>query len=167
MKSNLIFIGYRATGKSTLSKYLSEKINRKYIDTDIHIENKMNISIENIFTLFGEERFREEETLVLKSLLNIDNCIISTGGGIIERDINRKILSNLGYVIWLRSSVGTIYNRIRNQHYRPYLTDKNLYEEISYKMKFRKNLYKSISNYELYTDKLTIEECCEYIFNLL
>jgi shikimate kinase len=167
MNNNIILIGYRATGKTSLAKYLSNRLNRKYYDTDELIENELQIPIVDIFHRYDVFKFRQIESRVLENLIDVKDSIISTGGGIIEEEKNRIMLANMGIVIWLRASVENILTRLYNNSNRPNLTNMSLKDEIIYKIKFRENLYKCISNYQIETDVLSIEQCGEKIIKIV
>ena len=84
---NIILIGMPASGKSTIGKLLSKKINYKYFDTDIYLEEKENKKIKNIFLEKGEKYFRDLETKYLKEVSQINKSVICTGGGVIKKMI--------------------------------------------------------------------------------
>ena len=77
-------------GKTTVGMELAKKLNYKFIDTDHSIENDQSREIKDIFSQDGESFFRNLETLKLKELTNVENAVISTGGGIILKDENRS-----------------------------------------------------------------------------
>ncbi|MEI3202306.1 MAG: shikimate kinase [Lachnospira eligens] len=81
-----------------------DPFNRKFIDTDEYIEKKYNKLIKDIFRESGEEAFRNMETQAIKELAHsCDNCVISVGGGLPVRDINRRLLKELGIVVYLEA----------------------------------------------------------------
>ena len=79
-------------GKTTVGIELAKKLSYKLIDTDQSIENDQSRKIKNIFSEDGEPFFRNLETLKLKELINEENAIISTGGGIILKDENLSLI---------------------------------------------------------------------------
>ncbi|WGS64416.1 shikimate kinase [Marinitoga aeolica] len=87
----IYLIGMMGSGKTTIGKILSDILNKKYIDIDEKIEKNENMKIKEIFSQKGEEYFREMESRILEKTENED-AIISTGGGIILKEKNRKIL---------------------------------------------------------------------------
>ena len=72
----ICIIGMPGSGKSTIGRILSEKINYKFFDTDKHIEDETKSKINDIFTNKGEAHFRELETKVLINLIKINNLDI-------------------------------------------------------------------------------------------
>jgi len=122
MKNNIILIGMMGAGKSTIGLQLAKLLtNFKLVDVDAEIEKNANMKISEIFSTFGEEYFRNLETDFLKNICKKDKQIIATGGGIFEKEENRKILKENGKVFYLKASAKTLFNRIKNQTHRPLL----------------------------------------------
>ena len=109
-----------ASGKSTVGKKLSKKLGLDFFDIDDEIENKAGAKISWIFDVEGEEKFRDREYEAFKDLINNENCVISTGGGIVLREENRELL-NKGTVIYLEISIQTQLERTINDQDRPLL----------------------------------------------
>ena len=74
---NIVLIGMSGVGKTTVGKVLATELNKNFFDTDILIETKFKISIEKIFSLYGETYFRELESKVIEEISNKENLIIS------------------------------------------------------------------------------------------
>ena len=91
MKS-IFLIGFMGAGKTTVGKFLAEKLRFTLIDTDSSIEIEQGKAISEIFKVDGELAFRDLEVQQLEKLKNSENSVISTGGGIILRSENCKIL---------------------------------------------------------------------------
>src|SRR5210317_1576847 len=68
-KENLVFLGMKGSGKSSIGSLVSKKLNINFIDVDIEIEKKLDLKISEIFEDKGEKYFRQiEETETLKAL---------------------------------------------------------------------------------------------------
>lgn len=160
---NIYLIGFRGSGKTTLGKILAKELKKNFIDIDKLIEKKESKSIAEIFKEKGEEYFRKVETLILKEVASKDNQIISTGGGIVISEENRKIIQENGITIYLTADIETTYKRIKSDNNRPQLTDKDPLEEIKFLIEKRKPLYEKLANYTIDTSKLKIEECVKKI----
>ena len=91
------------------------------IDMDSEIENREKMKISEIFKKYGEKHFRELETNLLKELSKNQNQIISTGGGVFEKEENRNILKETGTVFYLKASAEKLFDRIKSQTHRPLL----------------------------------------------
>lgn len=99
--SNIVLIGMPGSGKSTIGSELAIKTSKKLIDTDIEIEKKAGISIPEIFKIHGEDYFRELESEVLREFGKESGLIISTGGGIVTRELNYNPLKQNGRIYFL------------------------------------------------------------------
>jgi len=114
--TNIILIGMMGSGKSTLSHQLTKATGYKIIDCDDLIEIQENLLIKEIFTLYGEKHFRKLESNFLNDFSD-NECILSTGGGMILSAENRIRLKSLGTVFYLSGSVDTLYNRLKRKRY--------------------------------------------------
>ena len=129
-KKNICIMGLMGSGKSIIGKDLSKYLNLKFYDTDNEIELKMKKSISTIFKEEGESFFREIELKVCTNLLNLDNCVISLGGGsIINREI-RKVIKMNSYSIYLQVKLGNLLNRLKFSKKRPILIQNSNKKEI-------------------------------------
>ena len=94
------------SGKTTFGKWIAREHGMSFLDTDEYIEKQQNKRIKDIFRDSGEEAFRDMETAAVKKLTDsVENTVISVGGGLPVRDINRKLLKELGCVVYLETSV--------------------------------------------------------------
>jgi shikimate kinase len=147
----LIIIGPMASGKSVVGKKLSKRMGLNFFDTDEQIEKKAGVTISWIFDVEGEEKFRDRESEILNILIKEDNCIISTGGGIVLREQNRALLKK-GTVIYLKTSIQSQLERTMNDKERPLLQNIDDKEELLREIaKVRNPIYESCS-------EITIEE---------
>ena len=151
-------------GKTTVGMELAKKLNYKLIDTDHSIENDQSRKIKDIFSEDGELFFRNLETLKLKELINEENAIISTGGGIILKDENRSILNNL-FTIYLKADFENIFNRIKQDTSRPLLLTDDPYNTAKDIFKSRRSVYESFKIH-VRTDNKTPHQVVEEIINL-
>lgn len=153
---NAIYItGFMGAGKTTVGITLGEKLGLPVIDTDDVIIKNEQRSIESIFQDIGEDSFRQLETSVLQSLPT-ENVIITTGGGIILKDVNRNFMKKNGLVIFLHSSPETIYERLQGDSSRPLLAgDKQ--KEIKTRLKQRMDKYLE-ADYVIDTDQLSVDD---------
>ena len=157
---NIVLIGLMGCGKSTIGRKLQTLLGYPLVDTDQLIEEKAGTSIAEIFARRGEPYFRELESAVLQELSapGTPRRIIATGGGIIGRKANRKLLSQLGYVVWLQAPVVVILQRTARNRDRPLLQTENPREKIERLLAERSPLYHEIADLELETAGLETEE---------
>lgn len=99
--SNIVLIGFMGCGKSTVARQLGRKTGHKVLDTDHLIAKRAGRSIPDIFAEEGNDFFRQLESETLQELQPIDNSIIATGGGIIEKQMNWPLLRQLGTIFFL------------------------------------------------------------------
>jgi len=120
MKNNLIYLtGFMASGKSTIGPILANTVGWNFYDLDKVIEDETNKSVRSIFEEFGENYFRDIETKTLTRLSELQNHIISLGGGTVANNNNLEIIKSSGYLIYLESSPEETYKRLRFKRDRP------------------------------------------------
>ena len=142
----LIIIGPMASGKSVVGRKLSKRMGLDFFDTDDCIENKAGAEISWIFDVEGEQKFRDREFEVLTSLIKKENCVISTGGGIVLRQENREIIKK-GTGIYLETSIQSQLERTMNDKHRPLLQRaQNKEETLREIAKLRNPLYLKCSD---------------------
>lgn len=122
MKKNITLIGMMGAGKSLIAERLSRNLNGYVaVDTDVLIEYHHNQFISDMFKEKGEEYFRDAETKILDMVYGKDKIVVALGGGAFERPQNReKIMAN-SYVIYLKATPETLFERIKNCKNRPLL----------------------------------------------
>ena len=128
-------------GKTTIGKFLSRKLNYNFVDLDLHIEKEQGIGISEMFEKHGEKYFRDAETESLRKFSEKSNQIISTGGGIVIKDENWQIMRNRGVSVYLKSSIKTLYNRVKHKSTRPLLNVENPFEKAKELFSSRESLY--------------------------
>lgn len=159
---NIILTGMMGAGKTTVGKELATIMNCNFIDLDETIEKNYG-KISDIFKQEGEEYFRQIETLELKKLNIQETFVLSTGGGIVLKDENIKILQTLGYVFYLEASTDTIYERIKNQKHRPLLNTPDPKRSIEEILSKRKKLYEN-SGEKITVNNKNVKEIAEEIY---
>ena len=142
----LILIGPMASGKSTIGKKLSKRLNLDFLDVDEQVEKSAGVSIAWIFDVEGEKKFRERESKELINSLEANNCVIATGGGVILVEKNRSLLKK-GTVIYLETSIQTQLERTLNDNKRPLLQKSDNAEQTLRELKqIRDPIYKECAN---------------------
>ena len=131
-KGNIYLIGFMGSGKSTIAPKIAKIMNRPFFDSDSWIENKTGKSISQIFKEEGEDSFRKIEKDCLKMVSQMEQLVVSIGGGAIMFSENWINLKKSGIIIYLKCSFETLWLRIQNSVTRPLLPqDKNeRYQEI-------------------------------------
>ena len=153
MKTSYLF-GFMGSGKSTIGQELAKQLSKKYIDTDDYIETKHQEKISNIFATKGEDIFRDYEINALKEVSAYD--VVSTGGGIVEKEQNFNTMKKAGVVVFLQTSFKEVANRLKNDTERP-LWDNDQNEKMDL-FNRRIPLYESYADYIIKTYDKSIEE---------
>jgi shikimate kinase len=170
---NILLIGIMGCGKSTVGRELHQRLGYPLVDMDQEIERTAGKPITAIFADEGEERFREMETQVLRELAAHPDQrrIISTGGGVIGCEENRRLLRDLGYVVWLDAPLAVILERTGKTRHRPLLHTEDPAAKIRELMERRSPLYRETAHLKLDTAGLDsgeiatgILECARYFF---
>ena len=126
-RRNLVFIGMPGSGKSSLGRRVASNLGLPFIDTDQRIEQSVGCSTSDIFAHYGEQAFRNAETNMLIELSREQGSIVSTGGGLVLRDVNREIMRNTGVIVLLDRPLEEIMGDIKLNR-RPLLAQKGLGE---------------------------------------
>ena len=163
----IFLVGPMGSGKSKIGKLLSSEINLDLIDIDKEIEAKFEKTIVDIFASEGEQGFRKKEIDFLTEVNEIEDAVVSTGGGIIEASANRDILNKEEYVVFLNASVESQFQATKDKTKRPLLNNENPRQVLESLYEHRLELYKSVSNLELSPDLLSNEDIVKEIINFL
>ena len=157
---NIVLIGMSGTGKTTVGMELSRVLKREFFDTDYIIEKEKKLSIEDIFSRYGESYFRNLERTTIDKLSKYDDVIISTGGGIVLDDNNITDLKEKGILVLLESSVDNIVNNLMNsQVKRPLLgSGEDIFAKVNSMYNYRNDLYIAASDFIVLVDNKSIEE---------
>ncbi len=156
--NKIALIGMMGCGKTTVAKCLAKKISYSLFEMDEIFEKENSIKIRDFFERFGEEKFRELETEILRKISKNVNFILSCGGGVILKEENRKILFEKDiFTIYLCASSDTIFERIKNNSDRPLLLVQNPKDEIEKIIKQREKYY-NLANIKIKTDNKSVEE---------
>lgn len=161
----IILIGFMASGKSTVGQILANKLKMNFIDTDTMIETSSGKSISAIFEDSGEEFFRDLETAAARTISIMDDSVVATGGGIIKREENIRLLKNTGKLVYLSADLTAIRSRLSAEEIkkRPLLRDADENDSIQSVFKTRAALYAQAADIIIDTDKLSAEDVAELI----
>jgi len=164
---NIVLIGYRGTGKSVVAALLSERLKMKSIGMDAEITEKAALTIPEIVKKYGWEKFRDIETEVAMQVSKLDNVIIDTGGGVIERPENIEALGDNALIFWLKASVDVIVKRIESGADRPALTQgKSFTDEVAEVLERRMPKYSNAARYEIDTDQISPDQVADKIIEV-
>ena len=163
---NIAFVGFMASGKSSVSKELSLALNKEMISSDARIVEKEGRSIKEIFEDSGEEYFREVECSVVKELSEKENVIIDCGGGVVLDKANVENLKKQGVLIHLSISPELVYARTKGREDRPLLNVEDPVAKIKELLEYRMPYYEK-ADFTIKVDNKVIGEVCQEILELL
>ena len=163
-KENLVFLGMMGSGKSSIGSIVSKELNIDFIDIDQEIENKIGMTISEIFENQGEKYFREMEELTTLKLLKKNKTVISVGGGaFLNNKIRKEVLDN-HISFWLNWDIKTLVNRIKDSQKRP-VAIKLSRNELADIIKKRSIIY-SKAMYKINSENLTKNEIVKKIIKI-
>jgi len=165
---NVVLVGFRGSGKSTVGKALSERLGREFIDCDDFIEKRTAMSIREIFERHGESHFRTLESEALTELSKLDGKIVATGGGAVLKYQNMQLFKRAGgLVFFLKVSPETAFNRIQGdpatRTRRPALTDKDPATEIREQITLRAPYYLQAADIVVPVDERTVVDIVDEV----
>ena len=168
----VILVGYMAVGKTTIAKLISEKTGVKYIDLDNLIEEKTNLSINELFKQKGEIYFRKIEHEIFKEIIeNDENLIISTGGGTPCYANNHTLLNAKNSTsFYLKASLTTILERLKSEKTtRPLVANQSDAELNDYVAKhlFERSYFYNQATYTIFVDNKSPQFIADEILQLL
>lgn len=161
---NVVLIGYRGTGKSTVGKAVAARLGQTVVSTDAEIVKRAGQTIPEVVAQYGWEHFRDLESQVCQEFAERDGLVIDTGGGAILRPQNVEVLKKTGTIFWLTASVDTIAKRIGRDTQRPSLTGtKSFLEEIQEVLIERTPKYQAAAHHVITTDGRSIVQIADEI----
>ncbi len=114
MRGNIYITGFMGAGKTVVGRRLAALLKRPFVDMDELIANESGMSVHAFFETQGEDQFRDMETRLLERLAGENGLIVSAGGGVPERAINRRMMRQSGAIVYLQTPLDDCLARIRN-----------------------------------------------------
>ena len=156
---NLVLIGYRGTGKSSVASLLGERLGRPVVSLDQRLVMRAGRSIPEFVAEHGWPAFRDLEQELCAEHARQDGLVLDCGGGIVERPANVQALRANGRVVWLRAEIPTIVERIRHGTERPSLTGTGSFvDEVAEVLGRRAPLYRAAADLEVATEGRGVSE---------
>lgn len=164
---NVVLVGFRCAGKSSVGRSLAERLKRGFVDCDEYIERRTHLTIREIFDIAGESYFRMLESDAIADLSKGDGVVLATGGGAVLRYKNIRNLKRNSVVVFLDVGPESAYERFRSdpttQNRRPSLTGKDVFTEIREQVEFRRPYYLSAADLVVKTDGRSVDEVVKEI----
>jgi shikimate kinase len=154
-------------GKTTVGRLLAKKLRLDFVDSDHEIELRTGADIPWIFDMEGETGFREREERVIEDLTLRDGIVLATGGGVVTRMANRRLLSDRGVVVYLRASLQQQISRTGKDRNRPLLQGSDPAGTLRKLMAEREPLYREIATHVMDTDGLSAQVMAQKLARML
>jgi shikimate kinase len=152
-------------GKSAVGRELARRTELPRHDIDELIRKRFALSIPEIFEQHGEAVFREAETELVRKLDR--GAIVVTGGGIVLREENVKLLRALGRTFWLDADEATLWRRAARRSTRPLLQAPNPRAKFSQLLRERLPLYQAAADDRVDVSACSVKEVADQIIALL
>ncbi|OGP66546.1 MAG: hypothetical protein A2169_14450 [Deltaproteobacteria bacterium RBG_13_47_9] len=168
---NIVLIGYRGSGKSTVGRKLADRLQMKFVDTDDCIEERYKASINDIVELRGWDHFRMLEKGIIEEISKKDHFVIAPGGGAVVDTDNVMALRKNGFIVWLKADVQVLLQRMVNDPQtatgRPSLTGKGALEELKEVLALREGFYERASEVQVDTSLLDVDGVANKVLSIL
>ena len=164
---NIVLIGYRGTGKTSVGMALSKRLGKAFCDTDDYIEKKVGKPISDMVAKDGWAFFRAKEKEAICEVSSRKDCVIAAGGDAVLDSENVVNLKKKGIVVLLEATTQTILERMRydkkTDQQRPSLTGKDPYDEIEEVLEFRKPIYQKAMDFSVDTTSKSLDQVLDEI----
>jgi shikimate kinase len=153
---NITFVGLPGSGKTTIGRQLARRLGLPFVDSDHVIEQRLGCSIREYFDREGERAFRDVEETVLDDLSAQHQGVLSTGGGAVLRETNRRHLHERGHVVYLRTLPEDVFRRLRHDTARPLLQVDDPLARLRALYEARDPLYRQAAHFVLETGRPSV-----------
>lgn len=161
MRSKILLIGFRATGKTTIGRRVAELLGWEFRDADEEIEKSIGKSIKEIVEEKGWPFFRELEREYLKDLQRLKRVVCALGGGAVLHQEEIKVLGEDSFIVALKADLGVIKDRLKKDYktltQRPSLTPFDWETEVEKLYVERLPYYENMAHIVLDTSNTSVE----------
>lgn len=168
---NLVLIGYRATGKTSVGQELARVLNRPFVDLDLVLVAEAGRSVAEIVAQGGWEEFRRREKELVARYRHSRGQVLATGGGVVLDPENVQALRENGIIIWLTADPATIQSRLEadrpRDDFRPSLTGGGTVDEVVEVLQARDPLYRAAAQIIIDTAHQSIPRVIKEILGAL
>lgn len=160
----IFLTGLAGSGKSTVGRRVATLLNWDLLDTDELLAVRAGRSVGQALIDYGEERFRELESEILRETASRERVVIATGGGVVIAEANRALMQEQGLTVYLQTEVETAWQRIQDhllvageQVIRPLVVGPDGQQRLKGLLEVRQAWYES-AEVHIATDNRTSEE---------
>lgn len=163
---NLVLVGFMGSGKTSAGQFAARQLAMEFLDTDAIIEQRLGLTIEQIFATKGEAFFRDRERELVQELAARDGLVIATGGGIVLNPDNIRDFSRTGLVVCCWVDPRVAFERTRHTKHRPLLeADSDRRARIQSLLRQRGPLYRA-TPLQVDTSNMTVEQQADALVRL-
>jgi shikimate kinase len=168
---NLVLIGYRATGKSSVGARLAQILKRPLVDLDRELVAEAGKSVADLVAQGGWEEFRRREKKLVARYRHRRGVVLATGGGVVLDPENVENLRENGIIIWLKAEPATIRERLAAaeaaEPVRPSLTGADPVAEVAAVLASRYPLYEAAAQATVDTTRLSLSQVVDRVLAIL
>ncbi|MBT8040388.1 MAG: shikimate kinase AroK [Gammaproteobacteria bacterium] len=157
LDKNVYLVGPMGSGKTTVGQRVAALLGLEFVDCDHELEDRTGASVALIFDIEGEAGFRDRETRMLSELTAREGILLATGGGVILRAENRRLLADSGLVVYLSTSVQQQLRRLGRDRSRPLLQTPDRRAKLLRLAEERNPLYREIADIEFPAQNRTLD----------
>jgi shikimate kinase len=163
---NLVLVGFMGSGKTVAGKLAAARLKMTFVDMDEIIEQRHGQTISQIFETKGEPFFRQQERALVRELVDRQDRVIATGGGVVLNPNNLRDFSRTGIVICCWVDAKMAHERTKSTKHRPLLGDQtDRLVRIGKLLREREHLYKAIPN-RVDTSAMTVHQQTDEILRI-
>ncbi|MEW6279614.1 MAG: shikimate kinase [Candidatus Eremiobacterota bacterium] len=139
-RRNIYLVGFMGTGKTTIGRELARVMGRKFLDVDLELEKRLEMTVNEIFDTHGEEFFRTRERELAREVAAMTNRVVATGGGTIVDPDTFELFNQNGLLICLYTRREDLVGRLQRTDKRPMLRG-DVEDRVEKLMEERKRIY--------------------------
>jgi shikimate kinase len=170
-QSNLVLIGYRATGKTSVGARLAEALHRPFVDLDQELVREAGRSVAEIVAQGGWAEFRRLEKALVARYRDARGLVLATGGGVVLDPDNVAALRENGILIWLTADPAAIQARLAQDQprdaNRPSLTGGDTIREVLEVLEARAPLYQAAAQISVDTTHRSLAQVVKLVLAAL
>ncbi len=160
---NITITGFSGTGKTTISRLLARKLDKKLVSTDEEILKRTRLTPQKFVKKYGWDKLRETESETIENISDLDDFVLDAGSGIILRNENIINLKKNGLIVFLTADLKTLANRKIQE--KDDFTKSNYIDKIKGFLCQCEEKYKKVADYTIDTSNLSPEEACDLIMH--